>query len=266
MRSCKNSILYVFLSFLAINCATTKQSQVEKKDDIENWVNLFNGVDLDNWEVKIKGHPLGENWNETFTVVDGAIRVDYSQYKTFDNSFGHLFYKVPFSNYKFKMSYRFLGEQLDGGENWALRNSGVMIHCQSPSSMEIDQDFPVCIEVQLLGGVSEKTPRSTANLCTPGTHVSIGDQVVTDHCINSNSDTFYGDLWVNLEIEVRNDSLIRHYINGKQVMEYQRPVIGGEYNTLKNIEGKPLNTGFIALQSESHPVEFKNIMLLELNQ
>ena len=141
-----------------------------------------------------------------------------------------------------------------------------MIHCQNPASMELDQNFPVCIEVQLLGGISEKEPRSTANLCTPGTHVSINDQLVTAHCINSNSDTYYGEQWINLEIEVRNDSLIRHFINGKQVMEYQLPIIGGEYNTLKHLDGKPINTGFIALQSESHPVEFKNIMLLELNQ
>lgn len=266
MNSFSHFIVIILFSVLANDRVNSEHNSNQEFSENENWINLFNAVNLDNWEVKIKGHPLGENWKETFTVVDGAIRVDYSQYKTFDNSFGHLFYKVPFSNYKFKMSYRFLGEQLDGGENWALRNSGVMIHCQSPSSMELDQDFPVSIEVQLLGGISKNSPRSTANLCTPGTHVTISDQVVTDHCINSNSDTFYGDQWVNLEIEVRNDSLIRHFINGKKVMEYQRPVIGGEYNTLKNLEEKPLNTGFIALQSESHPVEFKNIMLLELNQ
>jgi len=164
------------------------------------------------------------------------------------------------------MTYRFLGKQVEGGENWALRNSGVMIHCQSPDSMELDQNFPVCIEVQLLGGVEENQSRSTGNLCTPGSHVNINDELVTEHCINSNSDTYYGEQWVNLEIEVRNDSIIRHFINGKQVMEYEHPVIGGEYNTLTNLAGKPIKQGFISLQSESHPVEFKNIMLLELNQ
>ncbi|MCP4882308.1 MAG: DUF1080 domain-containing protein [Flavobacteriales bacterium] len=266
MRNCKKFLFIILLSFFAINCSGKRQSTTENNAEIENWVNLFNGVDLDNWEVKIKGHPLGENWNQTFIVVDSAIRVDYSNYKTFDSSFGHLFYKVPFNNYKFKISYRFLGEQLEGGENWALRNSGVMIHCQSPGSMKLDQDFPVCIEVQLLGGISEKKSRSTANLCTPGTHVTINDQLVTDHCKVSNSDTFYGEQWVNLEIEVRNDSLIRHYINGKKVMEYRLPVIGGEYNTIEKTDGTPVNKGFIALQSESHPVEFKNIMLLDLNQ
>ena len=265
MNTYSHSIIVIILSFFLTNCKkaehTTPTSVVEK----ENWVSLFNGVDLENWNVKITGHPLGENWNNTFKVVDSAIRVDYAGYTTFDNSFGHMFYKTPYSNYRFKMSYRFLGDQVEGGENWATRNSGVMIHCQSPESMELDQNFPVCIEVQLLGGITENEPRSTGNLCTPGTHVSINDELVTAHCIDSSSDTYYGEQWVNLEIEVRNDSVIRHYINGKQVMEYEHPVYGGEYNTLTNLDGKALKTGFISLQSESHPVEFKNIMLLELH-
>ena len=265
MNTLSNSIILIILSFFLVNCKRTEQTTNNGVVGKENWVSLFNGVDLENWTAKITGHPLGENWSNTFRVVDSAIRVDYSDYKTFENSFGHIFYKTPYSDYRFKMTYRFLGEQIEGGENWAIRNSGVMIHCQSPESMELDQNFPVCVEVQLLGGIKENEPRSTANLCTPGTHVSIDDELVTAHCIDSNSETYYGDQWVDLEIEVRNDSVIRHYINGKKVMEYDHPVIGGEYNTLTDLAGKPLKTGFISLQSESHPVEFKNIMLLELH-
>ncbi len=266
MNTFRNSIIVTFLCLFLTNCKKTEQSSENNAVEKEQWISLFNGVNLDNWEVKIKGHPLGENWNNTFKVVDSVIRVDYSGYETFDSSFGHMFYKTPYSNYKMKLSYRFLGQQIDGGENWALRNSGVMIHCQSPESLELDQNFPVCIEVQLLGGISEDEPRSTGNLCTPGTHVSIDGKLVTTHCIDSSSETFYGEQWVDLEIEVRNDSLIRHYINGKKVMEYQHPVIGGEYNTLTKLDGNPLSEGFISLQSESHPVEFKNLMLLDLNQ
>jgi hypothetical protein len=265
MNTSSNSIILIILSFFLINCKRTEHTTHNSVVEKENWVSLFNGVDLENWTVKITGHPLGDNWNNTFRVVDSAIRVDYSDYKTFENSFGHIFYKTPYSNYRFKMTYRFLGDQIEGGENWALRNSGVMIHCQSPESMELDQNFPVCVEVQLLGGITENESRSTANLCTPGTHVSIDHELVTAHCIDSNSETYYGEQWIDLEIEVRNDSVIRHYINGKQVMEYEHPVIGGEYNTLTDLDGKPLKMGFISLQSESHPVEFKNIMLLELH-
>ncbi|MDN3643533.1 DUF1080 domain-containing protein [Lutimonas halocynthiae] len=254
------SIIIIFLSISLINCKKEQVSSDQKK-----WVSLFNGVDLDNWNVKIKGHPLGVNYKNTFTVRDSVIKVDYSEYETFDNSFGHLFYETPFANYRLKLAYRFLGEQVKGGEDWATRNSGVMIHCQDPETMELDQNFPVCVEVQLLGGLEQDVPRSTANLCTPGSHVHMNNELVTTHCIDSNSKTFYGDEWVNLEIEVRNDSLISHYINGEKVLEYDHPIIGGEYNSLTELEGKELKQGYISLQSESHPVEFKNIMVLQLD-
>ena len=266
MNSFRPILFMAFLSSILIGCNKPPESTREMKESKPNWTSLFNGRNLDGWMVKIQGHPLGENWNETFRVVDGNIRVDYSNYDSFNNSFGHLFYKIPYNNYRLKLSYRFIGNQVDGGENWAIRNSGVMIHCQAPKSMELDQNFPVCLEVQLLGGISKNESRSTGNLCTPGTHVKMDDELISAHCIASESATYYHSEWVNLEVEVQNDSLIRHYINGNQVLEYNSPVIGGEYNTLEELDGSPLNKGFIALQSESHPIEFKNIMLLDLNQ
>ncbi|WKK66971.1 3-keto-disaccharide hydrolase [Lutimonas zeaxanthinifaciens] len=258
-------IILIIFSILLLNCKSPKDNADQNTAESEKWIQLFNGVDLEGWNVKISGHPYKTNWKNTFIVRDSAICVDYKEYKDFDNSFGHLFYEKPFSNYKLKMKYRFVGNQAKGGENWAHRNSGVMIHCQDPQSMKIDQAFPVSLEVQLLGGLEEGSPRSTANLCSPGTHVHMNDELVTVHCIDSGSDTFYGDQWIDLEVEVRGDSVIKHSINGAQVLEYNKPVIGGEYNTLEEKAGEPLKDGYISLQSESHPVEFKNIMLLELN-
>ncbi len=264
MTNIYNSIIIIVFAIVFSNCQNSIKPSKEEIKTENNWVSLFNGVDLDNWNVKIKGHPLGVNWNNTFIVVDSAIRVNYNRYAKFDGSFGHIFYKSPYSNYKLKLNYRFIGEQISGGENWALKNSGVMIHSQSPESMELNQDFPVSLEVQLLGGVTKGEKRSTGNLCTPGTHVEMENELVTAHCIDSNSDTYYDEKWVELEVVVWNDSIISHFINGKKVIEYTKPVIGGDYNTLSNKELSPLNNGFISLQSESHPVEFKNIMLLEL--
>lgn len=238
----------------------TEIEQPEKK-----WVSIFNGTDLNDWTVKIKGHASGDNWKNTFKAENGILKVDYSNYETFDNSFGHIFYKAPYSNYRIKLEYRFTGDQLPDGEGWAHRNSGIMLHCQDPESMKLDQNFPVSIEVQLLGGVDKNEKRSTANLCTPGTHVRMNDELVTTHCIDSDSDTFYGDQWVSVEVEVHNDSLITHKINGEKVLEYSHPVIGGDHNDLKELEGMALKKGYISLQSESHPVEFRNIMVLELD-
>ena len=166
------------------------------------------------------------------------------------------------------MQYRFTGNQIKDGAAWATRNSGVMIHCEDPKNIGINQNFPVSIEVQLLGGLSNGEERSTGNLCTPGTHVTIDDVLITDHCIRSTSATYDGEQWINLEIEVHNDSIIKHFINGENVMTYTKPIIGGpvDYNEdyWKAKEGMPLKGGYISLQSESHPVEFKNIEILEL--
>ncbi|MBI3118397.1 MAG: DUF1080 domain-containing protein, partial [Candidatus Hydrogenedentes bacterium] len=118
----------------------------------EKWVSLFNGKDLDGWTPKIKGYPLGENFGNTFRVEDGVLKVVYDAYEKFDGKFGHLFYKEPYSNYRLRVEYRFVGEQVPGGTSWAWRNSGAMLHCQDPKSMGQDQDFPVSIEVQFLGG------------------------------------------------------------------------------------------------------------------
>ena len=232
------------------------------------WVSLFNGEDLTDWTPKIVGHAAGDNWNDTFQVEDGEIRVVYDKYEQFDNRFGHLFYAHPYSNYRFRMEYRFTGEQCPGGPGWAFRNSGVMVHAEPPASMRRDQDFPVSIEVQLLGG-GDRGERTTGNLCTPGTNVVMDGELVTRHCTNSTSQTYRGDQWVTVEIEVRGNEVIRHFINGEMVLEYTEPQLdpkdpdGERLISAANGE-KMLDGGYIALQSESHPVAFRNIEILPL--
>lgn len=266
MKSKSIQLLSTFLVFFCLVSCHVYQ----KKDTaaVDKWVQLFNGKDLEGWVVKIKGHPLNVNYKNTFRVENGVLQVNYDEYDTFDESYGHIFFNKEFSNYKLRLQYRFTGEQLKGGEGWATRNSGIMLHCQTPESMGLNQDFPVSIEVQLLGGLGNGE-RSTGNLCTPGTHVIMNNEKITRHCTNSTSKTYNGDQWVQVEVLVMNDSIISHKINNETVMSYSKPQIGGgEVNfgveTWKTKEGNPLKKGFISLQSESHPVEFRNIEILEL--
>ena len=119
------------------------------------------------------------NFGNTFRVENGVLKVAYDQYDTFGGRFGHLFYKTPFSHYVLVVEYRFVGEQAKDGPDWAFRNSGVMIHGQPVETMQKDQDFPISIEVQLLGGRGDGKPRPTANLCTPGTNVVMNGKLVT---------------------------------------------------------------------------------------
>ena len=84
---------------------------------------------------------------------DGKLTVGYEQYTEFGRKFGHIFHQGTFSHYVIAVEYRFVGEQVAGGPGWALRNSGIMVHGQPADTMTKDQDFPISIEVQLLGGI-----------------------------------------------------------------------------------------------------------------
>ena len=245
MKIAYYSIFGLLMAFAGTYLPTTA---AEKKNE---WIQLFNGKDLSNWTVKIRGHEAGINHNDTFSVKDGVIHVSYDKYKNFDKTYGHIFYKTPFSHYLLRIEYRFLGDQAPGGEDWAFRNSGVMLHGQTPQSMSVDQDFPNSIEVQFLGGKG-KGKRTTANLCTPGTDVVMNNKLLKRHCFSSKSETYHGDQWVTVEIEVRGSKSIKHMIDGKTVMEYTNPQLD---------DGTLLEGGTISLQSESHPVEFRKVEL-----
>ncbi|WP_400076649.1 DUF1080 domain-containing protein [Winogradskyella sp. R77965] len=259
----------VIFSFCCGFLLFTCKNESKKIENIKQtqWVNLLSKNNLDDWIVKIKGYPAGENYKNTFRVNNGILSVDYTEYNdTFNNTFGHIYYKKSFSNYKLKLDYRFLDGQIADGEAWAYKNSGVMLHCEDPKKIGLDQGFPVSIEAQLLGGNGEGA-RPTGNVCTPGMHINIDNRLVTEHCIPSTSQTFLDDQWIHVELEVYNDSIIKHFINGEKVMEYTKPIYGGEYSTSnwESKAGEPVKSGYISLQSESHPIEFKNIEILELS-
>lgn len=235
-----------------------------------NWQPLFNGRDLKDWDIKFTNHALGENFRNTFRVENGLLAVRYDQWPDFNGEFGHIFYKQPFSHYMVAVEYRFTGEQVAGagsGLSWAVRNNGIMVHSQSAASMGLKQDFPISLEVQLLGGMSKGT-RTTANLCTPGTHIVMSDKLVTTHCINSSSVTFNGDGWVRVEAMVLGDSILKHIVNGDTVLTYSKPQMGGgsanNTNPGELVNGKMLTEGFITLQAESAPVEFRKVELVNL--
>jgi hypothetical protein len=252
-------------AFVLVAASAFAQNDPNRKD----WIQLFNGKDLDGWVMKITGFPLGENYNNTFRVEDGLLKVSYDKYAEFGNHFGHIFYKNrKFSHYVVAAEYRFVGEQTKGGPSWAFRNNGIMFHCQAPETMGKDQDFPISIEAQLLGG-GPTGDRPTANVCTPGTDIYRNGEKVKSHCVNSTSPTFRGDQWVRVEVEVHGSERVRHWVDGKMVMEYEKLEIGGpnvsNYDPAVKKDGTPLAEGYIALQGESHPTEFRKVEVLNLS-
>ena len=234
----------------------------------EDWIQLFNGRNLEGWTPKFSKYDLGVNLHDTFRVENGLLRVRYDTWPAFDSEFGHLFYKEPFSYYRLVAEYRFVDTQLTGGPGWAQRNNGLMLHAPDPKTMLKDQDFPISVEVQLLGGLGDGKPRTTANLCTPGTHVVMKGELFTPHCVNSTSKTYDGDQWVRVEVEVHGGELIRHVVDGQTVLEYSKPQIGGgnvsPFDPKVKVDGTLLTGGYIAIQAETGPTDFRKIELLNL--
>jgi hypothetical protein len=237
------------------------------------WRPLFNGKDLDGWTVKIAGHPVGENYADTYRVEDGIIKANYDKYDKFGMQFGHLYSNVAYSHYLLRLQYRFAGKVLPDAPEWCNSNSGVMIHSQSPLSMTLEQPFPVSLEFQFLADVGPG-PRQTGNVCTPGTNLEIGGKLVTQHIVPSTAPVFPPDEWVQVEIEVHGNREVIHRVNGREVLRYQHPQLDpDERDPVRHAEvarllsaGAPfqLSYGHIALQAEGHPVWFRNVELLPL--
>jgi hypothetical protein len=237
----------------------------------EDWIQLFNGRDLTGWTPKLTHHELGDNFGETFRVEDGLLKVRYDHYTDgFKTRFGHLFYAKPYSYYRLRIEYRFVGEQAAQGPGpWATRNSGIMFHAQPPQTMTREQDFPISIEAQLLGGLSDGKARPTANMCSPGTEVVYNGALYPKHCLDSAAKTYDADQWVTMEIVVLGAALATHIVNGEKVLEYSLPQIGGgvvaNFDPAAKRDGELLTGGYLALQSESHPLDVRKIELLNLS-
>lgn len=263
----KNRLLSILLAagIVLMNMVTTNAQQGPNKKE---WISLFNGKDIKDWIVKIHHHDVGVNAGNTFRVEDHIIKVRYDKYGDFNDQFGHLYYKQPFSYYHLVVEYRFVGKLQPGAPDYTLMNSGVMFHSQDPRTMPKEQDWPISIEMQFLGGLSDGKPRTTGNMCSPGTIVVYEGKLDERHCINSTSKTYDGDQWVRAELVVLGDSLVTHIINGETVMQYTKPqmaegVVHG-YDPAIWQAGKLLSEGYIALQSEGQPIDFRKVELLPL--
>jgi hypothetical protein len=242
-------------------------AQHASASDQEEWHSLFNGKDLTGWTIKIAKHPLNENYADTFRVEDGVIKVSYDRYGKFEDRFGHIYTNQPYSHYVLRLEYKFTGTAIADAPHWARLNSGVMIHSQSPLSMELDQAWPASMEMQFLA-VGATAGRQTANAVTPGTNLEMNGKLLTDHIIDSRAKLSPLDEWVTAEIEVRGNEEVVHRINGVEVIRYQHPQLDPKEESAQRLlaSGAPLQLSFghIALQAEGQPVWFRSIKIRPL--
>ena len=263
--------LWLMVSSCAPAETTQRDSSVERDASSEPaWNPLFNGHDLDDWMVKIHHHAVDENYGNTFRAEDGIIKVRYDEYGDFNEQYGHLYYRQPYAYFHLKLEYRFVGELQPGAPEFTRLNSGVMFHAQDPRTMPKEQNWPISVEMQFLAGLGDGQPRPTGNMCSPGTNIVYQGKRTDEHCIDATSPTFEGEQWVRAELIVLGNSLITHLINGDTVLQYAYPqvhrtgVVRGDDREAMP-EGSALSSGYIALQSEGQPIDFRNITLLDLS-
>jgi len=170
-------------SLAALACALIPIAAAAANDETdERWIPLFNGKDLSGWTVKVAKHPLGVNFADTFRVEDGVLKVSYDHYGPFDQQFAHLYSNHAYSHYILRLEYRLTGKAAKDVPHWAQLNSGVMVHCQSPLTLALDQAWPVSMEFQFLAtGATAGT--QTGNVCTPGTNLELNGGLVAAHII-----------------------------------------------------------------------------------
>ena len=273
MSSTRETIMhcarYLMPCLLLLTPTATSGEELSTARSPSEWISLFNGKDLSGWTVKITGHPLGKNFADTFRVDEGILKVSYDDYKQFDKQYGHLYTNIPYAKYRLRMEYRFTGKMMPDAPKYVNLNSGLMIHSQSPQSLELDQHFPVSLEFQFLADEGNGK-RATGNVCTPGTNLEIDGKLITQHIVKSSAPTFPAHEWVAIEIEVQGNEYVIHRVNGQEVLRYERPQIdpaGRVESADKLLQAgalTQLSFGFIALQAEGQPVWFRNIELQPL--
>ena len=246
-------------------------SCMEKVDEsnIENWEAIFDGTNLSDWTPKFMGFDVGENYKNTFRLTDSLIHVSYDQYDSFNNEFGHLFFKKKYSHYRLRATYRFMDVELKNRPDWAFANNGLMLHSQPVKTMAKDQPFPLSIEFQLLQGYVDEIGRATGRFCTPACEVDYEGSQYPYHCqVDYAGPVHPLETWVEVEAIVYGDSLVHHVVEGDTVVTYTNIRIGGDLseglNTDKFVSGNPLSDGYIALQAEGHDTQFKKIKILNL--
>ncbi len=269
-----SSYLHTLLCFvLLLSCSEKKpknQNEVIDSNVVKSvkgdWISLFNGKDLEGWIIKINGYPLGENFGNTFRVEDEILSIRYDAYgDDFSNRFGALYYNQKLSNYRLKVEYRFVGETAPGAPEWGYRDSGVQFHGQPPTTLKLDQQFPICLEYNLHGG-NGTDERPNGEICANGMFIEIKGAKNTSYCTAPKvSKTFHGDQWVTMEIDVQ-DGQITHFANGEEILSYEKPTYNLDNEIVKTLninKDASVKGGYISLQSNSHPIDFRKIELLK---
>lgn len=202
---------------------------------------------------------VGENIYDTYRAdsVNKVIRVSYDKYpnQSFDDRCGNLYCNKFLTNYRIRVTYRFLEPQAKNPVGWGHNNSGLMIFGIDPATVTGDPEFPPIIEIQLLGSPTNPGGggSTSPNYCEPNgmrmkTHTADCGDNHTGKAPNP------AGTWTTVEAEVHVNGVTKVF----QLPDTTKPVFTMSGPTYNN---QPVTGGFLSLQSESQPIEFKDILL-----
>jgi hypothetical protein len=249
----------IVVGFTILACALTNINAIDLTNVPESeWIQLFNGVDIDDWVPAVSGYESGQDPFNYFYVEDSILWVDYSEYtgSGMMGTLGNM--SREFSYFMVRAVYQFWGEQAAGGPDWAKQNNGILFHSQSMESVGVNDNYPpICMETQLLGEENnQNNDGTTANLCTIGATVVIDGVRANYWCQKATPRDIMGLEWVTVEVLVLADSVVKHIVMGDTVMTYT--------DMIYKHNGEPMQQGYIAIQAESAPTMFRKIEILDL--
>lgn len=259
----------ILMSMISCRDKTTAKKALQKEvSQVEEnkWVSIFNGTDLAGFTMKIKGYPLGENFGNTFRVKDGILSVRYDGYgPDLLGRFGTLYIDKELHDYRLKVEYRFVGETAPGAPEWGYRDSGIQFHGQPPATLKLDEAFPMCLEYNFHGG-NGTDDRPLGAACGYGIFFEINGEKNPTTCVPAAiPKTFHGDQWVTAELDVKGGS-ITHFVNGEEILSYANPTYDPDHEIAKDFilaGDAKVKGGYVSFQSNSHPIDFRKIELLE---
>ncbi len=188
---------------------------------------LFNGKDLAGWKLFIPDEAI--DVNKIWSVRDGVVRCE-------GKPNGYMRTEAEYTSYKFHLEWRWPGEP---------SNSGVLLH-----SSGADKVWPRCIECQLkAGSAGDFVLINGTGITVDGQdRQDINKQFVSVKKKQQSSEKTPGQ-WNSYDIYCDRD-VIRCYVNG----------------VLQNAGTNASDTsGWICLQSEGGPIEFRNIYIEPLD-